>query len=338
MRCVLVDNNFGIENLSLRSGPEPKPRDDEILVRMKAAALNYVDLAVVSGKLDPDIQIPFIPVADGAGTIVEAGRHVQGFKPGDRVATLYIPSWSGGRYRREHTALAIRPGAGTVPGQLSEYKVFRADEVIHVPASLDLVAASTLPIAGLTAWNALAYGRIKAGDTVLLYGTGGVSIFALQFAKMFGARVIITSSDDKKIERAVSLGADFAINYKNSADVSKEVMHITDRQGVDLVVETVGGDNLGQSLKSLRPQGHISVVGFLSGVEARVNLISLNLNRTTITGVSVGSTDDFHDMLAAVSSHGMEPVIDSTFPLDQAIHAFRRLASGKHFGKVVIEL
>lgn len=338
MRYVSVNKSFGVENLSIGSEHEPKPSDDEILVRMKAASLNYVDLAVVSGKLDPDIRIPFIPVADGAGMIEEVGKNVQCFKSGDRVSTLYIPSWRGGRYQHEHTALAIRPGAGAVPGQLSEYKVFRAQELIRVPDSLSFVEASTLPIAGLTAWNALAYGRVKAGDTVLLYGTGGVSIFALQFAKMFGARVIITSSDDKKIERAVSLGADCTINYKNHADVSEEVMRITDHQGVDLIVETVGGRNLEQSLKSLRPQGHISCVGFLSGVEATVNLISLNLKRATIEGVSVGSTDDFHDMLAAVSANGIQPVIDSQFPLDQAIRAFRHLESGKHFGKVVIEI
>jgi NADPH:quinone reductase-like Zn-dependent oxidoreductase len=338
MRYVSVNKSFGVENLSIGSGPEPKPSDDEILVRMKAASLNYVDLAVVSGRLDPDIRIPFIPVADGAGMVEELGKNVQGFKPGDKVSTLYIPSWSGGRYKPEHTTMAVRPGAGAVPGQLSEYKVFRAHELIRLPASLNFVEASTLPIAGLTAWNALAYGRIKAGDTVLLHGTGGVSIFALQFAKMFGARVIITSSDNSKIERAVSLGADFTINYKDHGDVSEEVMRITDHQGVDLVVETVGGSNLDKSLRSLRPQGHISAVGFLSGVEASVNLIPLMLKRATITGVSVGSTDDFRDMLAAVLANGMKPVVDSIFPLGQTIQAFRRLESGEHFGKIVIEL
>lgn len=338
MRYVSVTNSFGIDSLTLGSVPEPKPSDDEILVRMKAASLNYVDLAVVNGKLGADTPLPFIPVADGSGIVEEVGGNVQGFKPGDRVSTLYIPSWSGGRYRREHTALSIRPGAGVVPGQLSEYKVFRAHELIHVPASLSFAEASTLPIAGVTAWNALAYGRIKVGDTVLLHGTGGVSIFALQFAKMSGARVIITSSDDKKIERAIGLGADLAINYKNHADVSEEVMRLTDNQGVDLVVETVGGSNLEQSLNSLRPQGHISVVGFLAGAEANITVIPLMLNRATIMGVSVGSTDDFRDMLAAVSAHGMKPVIDSTFSLDQTIQAFRHLESGKHFGKIVIEL
>jgi NADPH:quinone reductase-like Zn-dependent oxidoreductase len=338
MNSVVLNKNFGIENLSLVSGPTPEPADDEVLVRMKAASLNYVDLAVVTGKLDPSISLPFIPVADGAGIVEGVGAQVRDLKSGDRTATLYIPSWSGGRYRHEHTPLAIRPGAGVVQGQLCEYKTFREHELIRIPDALSFAEASTLPIAGLTAWNALAYGRIKAGDTVLLYGTGGVSIFALQFAKLFGACVIITSSDNAKLERARGLGADFAINYKTRSNVSEEVLRLTGGQGVDIVVETVGGPNLDQSLKSLKPEGHISVVGFLSGVEATINLIALNLTRSTITGVSVGSTNDFRDMLAAISAHGMKPVIDSTYPLDQSVAAFRHLESGKHFGKVVIEI
>lgn len=338
MNFVTLNSNFGIENLTLVSGPRPVPTADEILVRMKAASLNYVDLAVVTGKLDSTVALPFIPVADGAGVIEETGKRVQGLKKGDRIATLYIPSWPGGAYRREHTALSIRPGAGTIPGQLSEYKIFHAHEVIRIPDALSFGEASALPIAGLTAWNALMYGRIKAGDTILLHGTGGVSIFALQFAKLFGARVIITSSDDTKLERAIGLGADHPINYKVNMDVSAEVLRLTDGEGVDLVVETVGGPNLNQSLKSLKPEGHISVVGFLSGVESNVNLIALNLMRATITGVSVGSTDDFREMLAAISAHGLKPVIDSTFSLEKTVSAFRRLESGKHFGKVVIEI
>lgn len=334
----LMASDFGIENIRLESGPEPKYGDDEVLVRMKAASLNYVDLAVVTGKLGADIPFPFIPVADGAGIVEAVGGKVRNFQPGEQVSTLYIPSWTGGHYRREYTGMAVRPGAGGLPGQLSEYKVFRPHELIRVPAFLNFAEASTLPIAGVTAWNALAYGRIKAGDTVLLHGTGGVSVFALQFAKMHGARVIITSSDDKKIERARALGADFTINYRNQAEVSAEVLKLTAGQGVDLVVETVGGSNLEQSIRCLKPEGHISVVGILAGVEAHLNVIPLMLNRLTITGVSVGSTDDFRDMLAAMSAHGMKPVLDSTFPLDQTAQAFKRLESGKHFGKIVIEI
>lgn len=337
MKLVTL-SRFGLENLSLSSAPDPKPGEGEVLVRIKAAALNYVDLATVTGKLDGSLRFPFIPVADGAGVVEQVGAGVQGLCEGDRVSTLYIPSWGGGRYLRQHMPLSIRPGAGTSPGQLAEYKVFRPSELIRVPDSLSFAEAAALPIAGLTAWNALVYGQLKAGQTVLLHGTGGVSIFALQFAKLFGARVFITSSDDAKIERALALGADGAINYKRSPSLSDEVLRMTGGAGVDRVVETVGGKNLGESLKALKAEGHISVVGFLSGKEGSIDLIALNLLRATITGVSVGSTDDFRDMLSAVSTHELKPVVDSTFPLDRAIDAFRRLESGRHFGKVVIEL
>jgi NADPH:quinone reductase-like Zn-dependent oxidoreductase len=338
MKYVALTNGFGIENLSVQSESKPAPKGDEILVRMKAAALNFVDLATIKGQLDPNLKLPFIPVADGSGVIEQVGDSVHGFKPGDRVATLYIPSWGSGPYKHEHIDLSIRPGAGRVCGQLAEYKVFRPHEIIGIPDNLSFAEGATLPIAGLTAWNALAYGGLKAGDTVLLYGTGGVSIFALQFAKASGGKVIITSSDDAKLARASRLGADAVINYRTNADVSEEVARLTARRGVDLVVETVGGPNVEQSLKALRPEGSISIVGFLNGVEANINLITLNLRRVAIRGVSVGNTDDFHDMLAAITENKLKPVIDSEFDLAHTADAFRHLEAGKHFGKVVINL
>ncbi|WP_407176734.1 NAD(P)-dependent alcohol dehydrogenase [Bradyrhizobium sp. STM 3562] len=216
--------------------------------------------------------------------------------------------------------------------------VFRAQEVMRIPDALSFAEASTLPIAGLTAWNALAYGGLKAGDTVLLHGTGGVSIFALQFAKASGAKAIITSSDDAKLARATGLGADAVINYRTSSSISEEVARLTGHQGVDLVVETVGGSNVEESLKALRPQGSISIVGFLDGVEAKINLITLNLRRVAIRGVSVGNTDDFEDMLACIAENEIKPVIDAQFDLAEVGDAFRYLEAGKHFGKVVISL
>ena len=245
---VTLEKDFGIDNLTLHTGPEPKPDDDEVLVRMKAASLNYVDLAVVRGILDPSVKLPFVPVADGAGAVEEVGRNVREFKPGDRVATFYIPPWHGGRYRREYMGMAIRPGAGVTPGQLSEYRTFRSHELIRVPDSLSFAEASTLPTAGVTAWNALAYGHIKAGDTVLLHGTGGVSIFALQFAKMFGASATITSSEDKKLTRAISLGADCTINYWTCSDLSQEVMRITDGRGAERGCRYCWRQQTGESL------------------------------------------------------------------------------------------
>lgn len=308
-----------------------------ILVEMKAASLNYVDLLLVNGRLSPDIRPPFIPVSDGAGVVVEVAPGVEGFIPGDMVVTTYIPEWIDGRYTRQNARFETRPGSGMSPGQLIEYKLFRTNELIKFPETLSFVEASTLPIAALTAWNALRYARTKAGDSVLMHGTGGVSIFTLQFAKVMGARTIITSSDDGKLERARALGADFLVNYRKTPDWVSSVLEATNGEGADVVVETVGGSNLNRSLEALRLDGAISIVGFIAGVESAINLVSLNLKRARISGLSVGSRQDFADMLTAIATTGIRPVVDSVFSLDQTTEAFSYLESGKHFGKVVIE-
>ncbi len=337
MKSVVLKGGFGIDRLILTDSPLPDVGPGTILVKMKAASLNYVDLLLVKGQLNPDIKPPFIPISDGAGIVEEVGRGVTDFKPGDHVATIYIPDWVDGRYTPENSRFETRPGSGTSPGQLVEYKAFSSKELIKVPESLTFEEASTLPIAALTAWNALAYGRIKAGNTVLLHGTGGVSIFALQFAKTVGAKVIITSSDDKKLARVGELGADYLINYKRTSDWISDVFAMTDGEGADIIVETVGGANVNKSLAALRLEGHISVVGFLAGIECTINLISLNLKRATICGLSVGNARDFADMLKAISANRIKPVIDRKFPLEQAGEAFSYLESGRHFGKIVIE-
>ena len=338
MKTIVLKDGFGIDKLTLTQTPSPKVGPGMILVKMNAVSLNYVDLLLVKGQLNPKIRPPFIPVSDGAGIVEEVGPDIKDFKPGDHVATTYIPEWIDGRYTLENSRFETRPGSGTSPGQLVEYKVFRNNELIKVPELLSFAESSTLPIAALTAWNALAYGKVKAGDTVLLHGTGGVSIFALQFAKAVGARVIITSSDDKKLTKARELGADGLINYKKTPDWIADVFTMTDGEGADVVVETVGGSNLNKSLEALRLDGHISIVGFLDGVQSPINLISLNLKRAKINGLSVGSQQDFADMLKAVSANKIKPVIDRTFPLDQTAEAFSYLESGRHFGKIVIEL
>jgi NADPH:quinone reductase-like Zn-dependent oxidoreductase len=338
MKLVVLKGGFGIGRLTPTDAPEPSVGPGNILVRIKAASLNYVDLLLVKGQLHPNIRPPFIPVSDGSGVVEEVGPGIKDFKPGDHVATTYIPEWNDGRYTPENSRFESRPGSGTSSGQLVEYKVFSKNELIKIPESLSFEEAATLPIAALTAWNALAYGRLKAGDTVLLHGTGGVSVFALQFAKAAGAKVIITSSNDKKLAMARELGADYLINYGQTPNWVSEVFTMTDAQGVDIVVETVGGGNLIKSLEALRLEGHISVVGFLAGIESAINLISLNLKRASISGCSVGSTRDFADMLKAISANRIHPVIDRKFPLEQAAEAFRYLESGKHFGKIVIDL
>jgi len=337
MKSIVLKDGFGIDNLVISDAPTPHVGPGMILVKMKAVSLNYVDLLLVKGQLNPNIKPPFIPVSDGAGIVEEVGPDINDFKPGDHVATTYIPEWIDGRYTPENSRFESRPGSGTSPGQLVEYKLFRNNELIKVPNSLSFAESSTLPIAALTAWNALAYGKAKVGDTVLLHGTGGVSIFALQFAKAMGARVIITSSDDKKLENARALGADCLINYKQTPDWISDVLTVTDGEGTDVVVETVGGSNLSKSLEALRLDGHISVVGFLDGVQSPINLILLNLKRATINGLSVGSRQDFADMLKAISANRIQPVIDRAFPLDKTAEAFSYLESARHFGKIVIE-
>jgi NADPH:quinone reductase-like Zn-dependent oxidoreductase len=338
MKAIVLKGGFGIGNLTLTSAPPPEVGPGTILVKMKAASLNYVDLLLVKGQLNPNITPPFIPVSDGSGIVEEVGPDIQGFKPGDHVATTYIPEWTDGRYTQGNSRFETRPGSGTSPGQLVEYKVFRPIELIKVPDGLSFAESSTLPIAAVTAWNALACAKAKAGDTVLLHGTGGVSIFALQFAKAMGATVIITSRDDRKLAKARELGADYQINSKQTPDWISDVFTLTDGEGADIVVETVGGSNLNMSLNALKLEGHISIVGFLGGVESSIHLIAMNLKRATLSGLSVGSTRDFADMLKAIAANKIKPVIDATFSLEQTAEAFSHLESGGHFGKIVIEL
>jgi len=337
MKSIVLNGGFGIDKLVLTDTAPPQVGPEEILVRMKAVSLNYVDLLLVKGELNPEITPPFIPLSDGAGIVEKIGADVQAFKPGDHVVTTYIPEWIDGRYTPENSKFESRPGSGAAPGQLIEYKTFHKNELMKFPEFLSFAEASTLPIAALTAWNALAYAKAKAGDTVLLHGTGGVSIFALQFARTAGIKVIITSSSDKKLARAKELGADHLINYQQNPNWIVDVLAMTDGEGADVIVETVGGSNLNKSLEALRLDGHISVVGFLEGMQSQVNLISLNIKRAKINGLSVGSRQDFADMLKAISVNKTKPVIDKLFSFEQTAQAFAYLESGSHFGKIVIE-
>jgi NADPH:quinone reductase-like Zn-dependent oxidoreductase len=279
-----------------------------------------------------------LPVADGAGVVEEVGSAVEGFTPGDLIATVYIPKWKAGRYTLDFMSLDIRPGMGVIPGQLTEYKSFKVDEIIKMPSHLTAAEAATLPIAAVTAWNALRYGGVKPGSTVLIHGTGGVSLFALQFAKLFGARAIITSSSDEKLSRALQIGADQGVNYVTISDLVEKILELTDGSGVDLVVETIGGQNVEKSLRMLAPEGVLSLVGFLEGTTATIPLIPMNLKRATLVGTSVGSKEDFSDMLAAIGLHKLHPIIDRVFSLSEVKKAFTYLKSRRHLGKIVIDL
>jgi NADPH:quinone reductase-like Zn-dependent oxidoreductase len=336
MKAIALQNDFGIENLHLVEQPQPNPAHAEVLVKLEAVSLNYVDLLVIKGLLDRNISLPYIPVCDGAGIVEQVGKGVTAFQPGDKVVTTFIPDWLNGKPTADSTKYATRQGLGRIAGQLSEYKCFAVPQLIHSPANLSTIEASTLPIAGLTAWNALRYGNLQAGETVLLHGTGGVSIFALQFAKVRGAKAIVTSSSDDKLKRSQQLSADLLINYKTTLDWEPIVKQFTEGKGVDVVIETVGGQNLQRSLSALRMGGYISVVGLLDGFETSLNTLSLLHQQATIRGMEVGSTQDFATMNQAIEMHDIHPVIDKIFSLEQTQAAFEYLEQGQHFGKVAI--
>jgi NADPH:quinone reductase-like Zn-dependent oxidoreductase len=337
MKAIELRNGFGIENLQLTEQPKPQPAKEEVLVKIEAVSLNYVDLLVVKGLLNPNLSLPYIPVCDGAGVVEEIGEEVTTFKPGDRVATTFIPDWLNGKPSPQTTNYKTRPGLGNISGQLCQYKCFFADRLIPIPSNFTAAEASTLPIAGLTAWNALNYGNLQKNNTILLHGTGGVSIFALQFAKAREARVIITSGSEDKLQQANQLGADFTINY-NDPDWEITVQQMTEDRGVDVIVETVGGRNIARSLKVLKMGGYISVVGLLDGFEAKINVLSLLHQQATIRGMEVGSKQDFTEMNRDLAANDIHPVIDKVFPFEQAQQAFEYLDRGLHFGKVAIAI
>ncbi|MBD2258299.1 NAD(P)-dependent alcohol dehydrogenase [Pseudanabaena sp. FACHB-2040] len=336
MRAIALHDDFGINQLQLIEQPDHTPGKNEVRVKLQAVSLNYVDLLVIKGLLNPKLSLPYIPVCDGAGVVKQVGESVTMFKPGDTVATTFIPDWIDGKPTAAKTDYSTRQGLGAVVGQLSDYKVFSVNQLIHSPANLSAIEASTLPIAGLTAWNALKHSNLQAGQTVLLHGTGGVSIFALQFAKAQGATVIITSSSDDKLKRAQQLGADFLINYKSTPDWEAVVHQVTAGNGADIVIETVGGQNLQRSLNTVRMGGYVPVVGLLDGFDANINALTLLHQQATIKGLEVGSTQDFSEMNQAIESHNIHPVIDRVFSFEQAQSAFEYLEQGLHFGKVVV--
>lgn len=332
----LVD--FGIDRLEVTEQPDPHPTAEQVLVKIEAVSLNYVDLLVIKGLLNSDIPLPYIPITDGAGVVERVGEKVTAFKPGDKVVTTFIPDWIDDEPTAAKTDYQTRQGLGVLSGQLSQYKCFNKNQLILIPNNLTTTEASTLPIAGLTAWNTLNYANLQAGDTVLLHGTGGVSIFALQFAKARGAKVIITSSSQEKLNKARNLGADSIINYKTNSDWETTVREMSEGKGVDVVIETVGGSNLGRSLDALKMGGHISVVGLLDGFKAEIDVLQLIHQQATIRGLEVGSTHQFEEMNREIETKNIHPAIDRIFPLEQIQAALSYLESGSHFGKVVVSL
>jgi NADPH:quinone reductase-like Zn-dependent oxidoreductase len=314
----------------------PEPGPGQVLVAVKAVSLNFRDLAVVTGRYPRNTSQPTIIASDGCGEVIAAGEAVTALKNGDRVAGSFFQKWITGPFAREYGASAL---GGALDGVLTRFRVFDQEGLVRIPQHFSYEEGATLPCAGLTAWNALApTAHVQAGDTVLLLGTGGVSMFGLQFAKLHGARVIITSSSDAKLARAKALGADETINYKTTPEWDKEVLRLTGGKGADIVLEVGGGETFARSMNSVRASGQIAVIGVLSGVVGTIPIGLIGLETLSVRGIFVGSVAMFEDMNRAITANQLRPVIDRVFPFEQSLDALRYMQSAQHFGKIVIRL
>jgi NADPH:quinone reductase-like Zn-dependent oxidoreductase len=302
---------------------------------MRAWSLNYRDLLVVKGQYNPRLRLPMVPLSDGVGEVAALGDGVTRVPAGERVAGAFMPGWVAGDLT-EAKAKSALGGGGT--GMLAEYVVLPEEGVVPVPRHLSDEEAACLPCAGVTAWHALVpAGRVKAGDVVLTQGTGGVSLFALQFARLLGARVIVTSSSDAKLDRARRMGASDGINYKSTPEWGRAARELTGDAGVDHVVELGGAGTFGESLRAARMGGHVSLIGVLSG-GGQVNPLPVLMKNVRVQGIYVGSREMFEAMNRAVALHGLRPVVDRAFPFAEAREALRYLESAAHFGKIALRV
>lgn len=329
-----------IDSLRIVDCPDRDPGANEVVVRVRAVSLNYRDFLMANGlyPLGRDYA-GVVPCSDGAGEVVAVGAKVTRVKPGDRVAGMFMQAWQAGSVTPDLARSAL---GGEIDGMLAEKVVLHEDGLVPLPAHLSFEEGACLPCAAVTAWNGLFFsGGLKAGDTVLLQGTGGVSVFGLQFAKAAGARVIITSSSDAKLERARALGADATINYRTDPEWQVKVRELTDGRGVDQVVEVGGAGTLIRSMQATRMGGHISVIGVLSGmapIDSWQLIAGILFNNLRITGIFVGNREMFEAMNRAIVLHKIHPVIDRVFPFDQARQALQYMQQAGHFGKIVIKI
>lgn len=318
-----------------REKPEPGP--NEVLVNIRAVSLNYRDQMVVTGLYNPRMKLPAIPFSDGAGEVVAVGDKVTKWKVGDRVMPMFVQMWFDGDATEDKRRTSLGAGARW-DGVLREFAAFSEESVVRIPDHLSYEEAATLPCAALTAWNALSVsGHLQAGESVLTLGAGGVSIFALQFAKVFGAKVIAISSSDEKLARLKVLGADDVVNYRSHDDWDKMVLALTGKHGVDHVVEVGGAGTLDKSLSTVRVGGHIALIGALAGAGS-FNSIPVFMKSIRIQGIFVGSRQMFEDMNRAITLNKVAPVIDSVFEFDEVVPALRHMESGAHFGKIVVRV
>lgn len=339
MRFYQIEKQGSIDSITPANGDVPRPGPHQVLIKIRAAALNYRDLIVVGGMLGPLSRPNLIPVSDGAGEVVETGPGTTRVKPGDRVAAIFRQRWLSGPIQLSDTVSDL---GGGMDGVLSEYVVLNEQGLVHLPAHLSFEEGATLPCAALTAWNAVVTrGKVRAGETVLVQGSGGVSLFAMQFAKASGARVIATTSNDEKAERLKVLGADEVVNYRTHPDWDTEVQKLTGGRGADLVVENGGPGTWSKSILAAAIGGRVMLVGLLTGIDESKSgpvFMPIFIRETMVTSVHVGSRAMFEDMNRAIAQNRLRPVIDKAFPFEQARDAYRYLESGAHFGKVVIKI
>lgn len=336
MKAWQIQKAAGPDGLALVDVASQSLKNGEVRVRMRAVSLNYRDLGFTRNERPGNLPLPFTICSDGAGEVVEVGAEVTKWKPGDRVLALFFQDWQAGGMSSAVMKSAL---GGARQGILAEEAVFGQEGLVKLPDSVTFEQASTLPCAGLTAWHALmGSGTLQPGDTVLTLGTGGVSLFALQFAKLHGARVIITSSSDEKLARARALGADEPINYVTTPAWEREAFALTNKRGVDHVIELGGAGTLQKSLDAVRYGGRVSVIGVLTGFEGQVNPWPIIAKSVTVQGIYVGNREQMESMLRATALHRLEPVVDRVFSFSDARDAFHLMASGHHFGKIVISV
>lgn len=327
---------FGLENLSLDTVEIPTPDDNDVLIKVGAVSLNFRDKAIVDGIYEPEmIPKPLIPVSDTAGTIVKIGSNVTRFKVGDRVTSHLYSKWIEGAPASNEPDFCF---GAPLPGGLAEYMIIHEESAVLAPETLSDEEASTLPIAALTAWYSLVtYGNLQAGETVVIQGTGGVSIFGIQIAHALGARVITTTSSDDKGKKAREFGADEIINYVKTPDWANEVQRLTNGKGADQLLEVVGGDGLNDSVEATKVTGQIAVIGFLAGQSTNLDLMRVIFKQTKIQGIAVGNRTAFEEMNKAFDKFNIKPVIDTVYSFEQAVEAYKHLGRGA-FGKIVIKI
>ena len=335
MKAYELRETFGIDHLAIAEHEMPAPGHGQAVVKVRAVSLNYRDLLVVKGLYNPRIPLPFVPFSDGAGEVVSVGEGVSRVKVGDRVAGIFMQDWISGDLTAAKQKSALGGGG---QGMLAEYVVLNEDGLVHIPEHLSYEEAATLPCAGVTAWHAVIETGMRPGDRVLLLGTGGVSLFSLQFARLAGAEVFITSGSDEKLAKAAEMGASHGINYREAPEWGNKVQEMAGGTGVDLVVEVGGAGTLSQSIRAVRVGGRISLIGVLTGGEGEINPLPLVMKNIRLQGILVGSRDMFEEMNRAVSLRRLRPVIDRVFHFDEVRDALRHMESGRHFGKICVSV